>query len=88
MKLALIALAAVAVAAPAFAQAPTPSPAMAAARQQVMTACAADIKTLCDGKTGREMVQCMRDNADKSSDGCKSAMQSMAAARQAAPAPQ
>ena len=54
------------VAAPAFAQSgQTPSPAMQAARQAVMTQCAADMKSYCDGKTGREMMMCMRDNADK-----------------------
>ena len=85
MKLALVALAALAVAAPAFAQAPTPSPAMAAAREKVMTACAADMKTLCDGKTGREAMMCMRDNGEKVSPDCKTAMAAMMAARSAAP---
>jgi hypothetical protein len=83
MKLALIALAAAAVAAPAFAQAPQMTPAMQAARQQVMQQCAADMKTYCDGKTGPDMRQCMQENATKMSDGCKSAMQAMMAARQA-----
>lgn len=90
MKLALIALTAAALAAPALAQSgQTPTPAMQAARQTMMTQCAADMKTNCDGKTGREMMQCMRENSDKLSDGCKSAMQGWMAARQAAaPAPQ
>ncbi len=83
MKLAILAFAAMALAAPAFAQAPAMTPAMQAARQTVMTQCAGDMKTYCDGKTGREMMMCMRENADKASDGCKSAMQSLMAARQA-----
>ncbi len=88
MKLALIVFAALLVAAPALAQ-PVQSPAVQAARQTMTTQCAADMKTDCDGKTGREMMQCMRENSDKVSDGCKSAMQALMAARQAAaPAPQ
>jgi len=49
-----------------------------------MQSCAADMKTLCDGKTGREMMMCMRDNGDKVSAPCKDAMGKMMAARQAA----
>ncbi len=70
----------------AFAQSgQTPSPAMQAAMQTVQTQCAADMKTYCDGKTGPDRRACMQENADKLSDGCKSAIQSMMAARQAAP---
>lgn len=88
MKLALLALAAGMIAAPAFAQSgQTPNPAMQAARQAVMTQCAADMKTYCDGKTGPDMRTCMQENAMKMSDGCKSAMAAMMSARQAA-APQ
>jgi hypothetical protein len=93
MKLRIaLTLAALAVAGSAFAQPPAggpgPSPEMQAARQAMMQACAADQKTLCADKTGREAMMClMRDNADKVSAPCKDAMAKMRAARQAA-APQ
>ena len=84
MKLKIaITLAALAVAGSAFAQPPGggggggPSPEMQAARQAMMQACSADMKTLCDGKAGREMMMCMRDNADKASAPCKDAMSKM-----------
>ncbi len=48
-------------------------------------ACAADMKTLCGDKTGREQMMCMmRDNADKVSQPCKDAMAKVMAARRAA----
>ena len=87
-------LAALAVAGAAFAQppapapggGPAPSPEMQAARQAMREACAADMKTLCDGKEGREAMMCLvRDNADKASAGCKDAiakMRSLAPPRQ------
>ena len=65
---------------------PAPSPEMQAARQAMREACAADMKTLCDGKEGREAMMCLvRDNADKASQGCKDAiakMRSLAPPRQ------
>jgi hypothetical protein len=72
---------------PAGGQRPPMSPEMQAARESMMKACAADMKTLCDGKEGREIMACMRDNADKVSDGCKDGMAKVRAARQAS-APQ
>jgi hypothetical protein len=84
MKLSiLVSLAALAVSGSAFAQEPAPgggagpSPEMMAARQAMRAACAADMKTLCDGKQGREMMMCMRENADKVSAPCKDAMAKM-----------
>lgn len=81
------ALAAFAFAGAAYAQPPggggAPSPEMQAARQAMMQACAADVKSLCADKQGREMMMCLRDNADKASQGCKDAMMKMRAARQA-----
>jgi hypothetical protein len=79
MKLSILfALGALAAGGAAFAQEPGgPTPAMAAARQAVMAACAADLKTLCDGKQGRDAMMCMRDNAAKVSTGCKDAMSKM-----------
>ena len=88
----MIVLAALSVGTAAFAQDPpagggaSPSPEMQAARKAMMQSCATDMKTLCDGKTGREAMMCMRDNTDKVSAPCKDAMVKMRAARQAAPA--
>jgi hypothetical protein len=65
---------------------PAPSPEMMAARQAMRQACAADMKTLCDGKMGREAMMCMRENAEKVSQPCKDAMAKMRAARQPPPA--
>ena len=76
----IIVLAALSVGTAAFAQDPPPggpSPEMRAARQAMMEACAADMKTLCDGKERRELMMCMRDNADKVSAPCKDAMSKM-----------
>ncbi len=85
MKLQILTtLAALAVAGSALAQ-PAPSPEMQAAREAMQKACAADMKTLCDGKEGREAMMCLvRDNADKASQPCKDAIAKMRAARQAA----
>jgi hypothetical protein len=91
MKLQILTtLAALAVAGAAFAQQPAPapggapSPEMQAARAAMQQACAADMKTLCDGKEGREAMMCLvRDNADKASQPCKDAIAKMRAARQA-----
>lgn len=99
MKLQIaITLAALAIGGAAFAQEPAggggpggggrpaPSPEMQAARQAMRQACATDMKTLCDGKEGREAMMCMRDNAEKVSQPCKDAMMKMRAARQPPPA--
>ncbi|HEX3699085.1 MAG TPA: hypothetical protein VHV27_00270 [Phenylobacterium sp.] len=90
MKLKLLIVAgALACASSAFAQpaggGAAASPEMQAARAAMREACAADMKTLCDGKEGREAFMCLRDNADKASAGCKDAMAKMRAARPAAP---
>jgi hypothetical protein len=78
MKLTIAtALAALTMAGAALAQPPAPSPEMAAAREAMMKACATDAKTLCDGKTGRDQMMCMRENQDKASAGCKDAMSKM-----------
>ncbi|HLZ77620.1 hypothetical protein [Phenylobacterium sp.] len=86
MKLRIaIALSTLALAGAAFAQQPAggggggqgPSPEMQAARQAMMQACSADMKSLCDGKQGREMMQCLRGSADKVSAPCKDAMSKM-----------
>jgi hypothetical protein len=62
----------------AVAQAPpAPSPEMQAAREAMLKACDADLKSTCSGKQGREMFQCLRENNDKLSAGCKDAMAKM-----------
>jgi hypothetical protein len=53
---------------------------MQAARAAMREACAADMQKLCEGKTGREGFMCLRENADKASQGCKDAMAKMRAA--------
>ena len=59
-------------AAAAFAQAPAPA---GGGRGGAMrAACATDIQTLCAGKQGAEIRQCMMDNQTKLSDSCKTAM--------------
>jgi hypothetical protein len=91
MKLRIaLTLAALAVAGSAFAQPPAggggqaPSPEMQAARAAMQQSCAADMKTLCDGKTGRDAMMCIRDNGDKVSAPCKDALAKMMAARRPA----
>jgi hypothetical protein len=44
------------------------------------------MKTLCDGKEGREAMMCMREAGDKVSAPCKDAMSKMMAARRPPPA--
>ncbi|MDB5424649.1 MAG: hypothetical protein JWQ29_2065 [Phenylobacterium sp.] len=53
------------------------SPEVHAARDAVRQACAADATRLCEGKAGREVMMCMRDNADKLSGPCKEALAKM-----------
>jgi hypothetical protein len=88
MKLqALILIASLASAGSAYAQG-GPSPEMQAARAAMMKACSTDAASLCSGKMGREMGQCLRDNADKVSPDCKDAMSKMPARPAAPPPPQ
>ncbi len=63
------------------------APDMKAAHDAVMTACAADTKSLCADKQGREAMMCLRSNTDKVSAGCKDALSKMPA-RHAPPTPQ
>jgi hypothetical protein len=53
------------------------SPEVHAAREAVAKACAADARTLCQDKQGREMMMCLRDNAPKLSQPCQEAMAKM-----------
>ena len=50
------------------------SPEHLAAREATHKACATDEKSLCDGKQGREIFQCLRTHNDKLSSGCKDAL--------------
>ena len=81
MKLqALIFVAALTGAGAAYAQGGgPPSPEAQAARAAMQKACAADMTSLCAGKTGREANQCLRANSDKVSPDCKAAMSKMPA---------
>ena len=59
---------------------PTPAPAgQSSARAAVGVACAADFKASCPDKAGPDLQQCVRDNFDKMSDGCKGAIMTMMA---------
>jgi hypothetical protein len=69
----------------AQAQAPAPSPEVQAARDAVRKNCAADVKKLCTGKTGREAMSCLRTNADQTSPDCKDALAKLPAPSSAPP---
>jgi len=85
-----ITVAALAMASASFAQQPAPgggggagvSPEVQAARAAMREACAADMQKLCADKQGREAFMCLRENADKVSQGCKDAQAKMRAAAQ------
>jgi len=78
LKAMLLCVSMLAASAAVIAQAPpAPSPEMQAAREAVLKACDADAKSTCSGKQGREMFQCLRENNDKLSAGCKDAMGKM-----------
>jgi hypothetical protein len=55
------------------------SPEAQAARDAVGKACAADAKAKCDGRAGREMMLCLRDNAKTLSAPCSEAVAKMPA---------
>lgn len=59
----------------------TPAPAGQSAMAAVGVACAADFKAQCPNNAPGtpELQQCVRDNFDKMSDGCKSAIMTMMA---------
>ena len=86
---ALLLAAALAVAAIAHAQAPadgSPSPDRQAAHAAVLKACDAEIKSLCAGQRGRELMMCLRSNGEKLGAGCKDAL-SQLRRHEAPPAP-
>jgi hypothetical protein len=53
------------------------------ARREARQACAADLRSFCDGKRGRERGDCLRDNREKFSSTCLDAMRNVRSARQA-----
>src|SRR5215207_6386127 len=53
------------------------------AQREVRQACAADLRSFCDGKRGRERRECLSDNQDKFSSDCRDAMRDLRSARQA-----
>jgi len=79
--LTIIGLAALVLAVGSPAVAETPPPAskaeMKAARAQMQKICAADIKTLCDGKVKLDLMMCMRANMSKASQPCQRAAAAM-----------
>lgn len=71
-----------------FPAAPEPSrPArttdLRSAQRATRQACAGDLRSFCDGKTGRERGACMRDNREKFSSTCQDALSDLRSARQA-----
>ena len=54
-----------------------------AAGRAMRLACAADLRSFCDGKRGRERGACLRDNREKLSSGCQDALGDLRNARQA-----
>jgi hypothetical protein len=52
-------------------------------RREARQACAADLRSFCDGKRGRERRDCVRDNQEKFSAACRDAMRDLRSARQA-----
>lgn len=74
MKLSVIVIAASLLGAMAAQAQDAPSPEHLAAREATHKACATDEKSLCDGKQGREIFQCLRANNDKLGAGCKDAL--------------
>ena len=74
-NLLLVSTLALASAGVALAQAPAGSPPPGGGRGGAMrAACGTDIQTLCAGKQGPEIRQCIMDNQSKLSDGCKAAL--------------
>ena len=71
---ATVLLAGAAGAQPAPGQGGGPSPEMRALFQAMREACQTDATRLCPGKGGREMMMCLRENADKLGAPCKDAM--------------
>ena len=53
------------------------SPERQAARAAMLQACSADAASLCAGQEGRDLMRCLRQNADKVKPSCKAAMDKM-----------
>ena len=56
---------------------------LSSARREARQVCAADLRSFCDGKSGRERGDCVRDNQEKFSSACRDAMRDLRSARQA-----
>ncbi len=65
---------------------PLATPDVKAARRAMRQACTADVKALCSDVVtgGGKVMQCLKAHAPQLSDGCKSAAQSLRAARKGA----
>jgi hypothetical protein len=90
MKLrALLLMSALAATGIAPAQSPgegAPPPDRQAAHAAVIKACDAEIKSLCAGQRGRQLMMCLRSNGDQLGGGCKDAL-SQLRRHEAPPAP-
>ena len=80
MKLSVIVIAASLLGAMAAQAQDAPSAEHLAAREATHKACATDEKSLCNGKQGREIFQCLRANNDKLGAGCRDALAKIAPA--------
>ncbi|HEY4211818.1 MAG TPA: hypothetical protein VGM84_10085 [Steroidobacteraceae bacterium] len=78
MKLSAIVIAASLLGAMAAQAQEAATPEHLAARAATHKACATEEKSLCDGKQGREIFQCLRASNDKLSAGCKDALAKIA----------
>ncbi len=85
MKLSAIVIAASLLGAMAAQAQEAASPEHLARRAAAHKACATEEKSLCDGKQGREIFQCLRGHDEKLSAGCKDALATLA--RRGAPPP-
>lgn len=78
MKLPAIVIAASLLGAMAAQAQEAPSPEHLAHRAAAHKACATEEKSLCDGKQGREIFQCLREHDDKLGSGCRDALAELA----------
>jgi hypothetical protein len=74
MKLSVIVMAASLLGAMAAQAQDAASPEHLAVREATHKACATEEQSLCGGKQGREIFQCLREHNDKLGAGCKDAM--------------
>jgi hypothetical protein len=86
MKLSAIVIAALLLGATAARAQEAPSAEHLAHRAATHKACATEEKSLCEGKQGREIFQCLRAHDDKLGSGCRDALAKLASQAGAPPA--